>query len=410
MKLAERIIGEVLSSRLSIVNKPVKTDTEMDSYYTISESRGTKVVIPTKDGKYRPIVITSNVNLGSYSTLVFNEDKNISIQYFLDGYLEESMVNKWKSFYVPYGYPDNTVSTKGKPKITIKKDHGWMSKEKFYLWLIGESVLDIVIKTHFPNMAEIEVADSKIKHGDIEFIGFDQKKHKELLDLIDDADSKLKKAGFGNLMYGKIYLVPKANNKKTFVTFADYLKDDDSVRIFDASQSSAMAQPIKTIIHELGHRHYYKKLNTGALDKIRQRFILELSNFNKDQNDKDIKIKADHDGFKIGDILNSKKHGELQFGGVGPRTLNGRKIFYKFYQMKNGQKTSAYLSFEKLVDAIKYFGNQDKVEVSSKNAKVDNMWLPTPYSRTSQIEWFAEVFAFAVMGNNKEILNWIKEL
>lgn len=369
--------------------KAVPHGSDIRNYLVIDQRspRKTKAVVATQGDQYRLIEVNTNISFNMQQ--VFGPDGDIN--YLLKGQLEASMLNSY------------SLAT----KIKIKKDHGWWSKEKMFLWLINEGVPNITIPNFFPEMANMEVSDSVVKSGNVSFVNFDAKKHKSIMDYFMQAEAVIKKQGFGDLVYGKVYMVPKNQLKAS--RYADYIENDDSIRVFDLLQTDIDANPLKTIVHELGHRYYRKTLPIGARSEITKKFN-ELIRGEK----KDDKVKAEE--IKIGTRFFHPKHGEVEYGGFLPKKATAKTLYarksssvHKFFLIKNGEKTTTFLYYKTLAEAMIWLSGTE-AQSSTGLRTSDNVWLPTAYSRTKDTEWFAEIFAFAVLDNNKEVLDWIKDL
>lgn len=388
MKLARAIINEVLNSRnTGLIQFNVRNRTEMDGYYTLNSlrPRATKVIIPYKGDKYRPIEIQTKMYMRS-SMSPFGEDG--SVQHFLVGKFQDQLQS-------------DPFNSKALTTIKVKKDHGWITKEKFYLWLIKEGLPNSVVGQFFPDLADLEVEETVIKQGDVSFIGFDEKKHKALLDFFDKAETTLKKVGFKDLVYGKVFLVPRKNAGMN-VTLADYVEKDDTMRVFDLAQKNN--DTLQTIIHELGHRLYRKRLSADAYRSIRERYAKAIADLKTE-----VTTGSKATLFTVGQRFHHPKFGELEYGGLGGQSLYSNKKSYKFYILKDGQRTNRYLPFKTLEEATIHFSSLESSNKAS-GKKTDNAWMPTSYAMTKDTEWFAEVFSFAVMDNNKEVLDWVKGL
>lgn len=408
MKLAEELIrlipiDEVINaSKLRHSTRMVFNNPDFDRYTVLNQGETTKAVVVNNKDQYRIIELTTNQNLASSNMMIFNDDKNSAIEYLLDGYYEDELVAQTKAFYMRHSLSGGDVPANKLPKIKIKSDSKWIKKEKLYLWLIKEGIPDVQIKIVFPDLINLDSAETSISHGDFTLIGFDENKHKFLLSVIDDSTKLLNKAGFKDISYGKVYLATKKNSSTTR-TLADYISNDDSMRVFDIKTSQE--QSVLTFTHELGHRYYYKRLSPLSRELIGKEFIKNMRLDMEDQKEVNKQIRGSIPDYKVGDKIKDKKYGDLVFSGIGGVNLNSRKMVLKFHLLKNNEKTDKILTFDSMLDAILYF-NKDSLKAKNKA----NPWLPTAYSKTSAVEWFAEIFSYSVVEKNKEILDWIKGL
>jgi len=370
-----------------------KRDTDIkgvDSVYSITlrtKNQPTKVIIFIKDDKVA--IIEPNVKYNIFHSPAFQHLLTLNVETLLLKFetawkMLLSEISKTSHHAYEDVYP-RVLKLYGNGKT---KTYNWMSKAEARALLIKNGILDGQISRDIPDLEIEETEHSTLKHGNITLYGFDEKKNADIIKWLDEAETKLKNVGLGDLVYGKVFLVPKRNS--TNLTLADYSKNDDTIRMFKAAGEKT---PVKTIIHELGHRFYYKKLKTTTLSKIYERYKKEL----KDHQEKvkDIKV-------EVGTKYSLPEKGVLEYAGLGTKTLNGRKYVHKLYILKeDGTRSNRFFAFDSVSDMLHFI---------EKPKSSENPWLPSQYSKKNEVEWFAEIFAYSVLDNSKEVLDWIKSL
>lgn len=424
MKLSKELkhICEVLNtnSLYFLVKQPTK-NTEMDKYLMATNSNGhPRLIIPIKGSgelsKYRPITLMAKTHFGHESQIrkVFNQSGDVfgeegKVDFLTKYKYQVTLYNSIISQNGGDSASDNVVKkVKELTAYKIKKDYGWMDSKEFYLWLIKESVNQPVIDHYFPELKTIKTDAETIKHKDVELIGFDEKKHKDIIDSIDKAEALFKKSGVKNMVYGKIFLVPKRGQRGN-ETMADYTFTSDTMRVFDLGAVKYKDTMLHTLIHELGHRYYYKFITREGQSEVLKSFYERVKAF-KERLTSNVDDVADSFGIKppkVGDVLEHEKFGQVKFVGTSYASLNSRKSFFRFDILdKDGKPTTKYLKFDSLAQATLFFHKNTTVS----NAKKLDKWLPSTYALTSDKEWFAEVFANGIMENDKEVIKWIKDL
>ena len=108
-----------------------------------------------------------------------------------------------------------------------------------------------------------------------EFVGFsfhnvaklDEERLQNTLRHFADAVSKIKNSGFSDVIYGDVYIRPK---RKFYGGL--YYPSEDFVVITEILDNNYSYWE-RVIIHELGHRLYYKKINTNSVDYYYNNFF-----------------------------------------------------------------------------------------------------------------------------------------
>lgn len=257
-------------------------------------------------------------------------------------------------------------------KLAFKNIFLNMTKEKMYHYFLAKQKMhptDFIELFGEISLENVEDVDNfKYKKWDIELfkgVKIDKEKIIQLLDLVE---SKLSSKGFSNLCYGKVVFVRTMTGR----TLADYLHTSDLMRIKTFKRLDN--EMIKTIIHELGHRLYYK----FGIDKRKVYNEFFDSKMKEDGTFKMIK------GERV-------KINKVEF--VVEEDLRDSFIA-KPFQLDKEDLSKFQTTFK-----IK---KVPEIEFLDREVKIEKNYFPTSYSETKDTEWFAELFAFYVLGKLKE--------
>jgi hypothetical protein len=246
------------------------------------------------------------------------------------------------------------------------------------LLTLKESIPVAYLKRYLPELpTDQEGSHQKIGPFDVSFDHENEGERQAIENLIERAVQTLGSAGFGDYLYGKIFVVSKLKGR----TVADYHPSDDSIRL---SHKAKGKEDLRTFIHEIGHRI----LNKGGADypKIKAKFREAVQGFSLE--------------VKPGTILKDKKDGKT-YKYVG-QSFQARSTPYKIKQVltENGETIERG---DYRVSAF-YFTNFEG------DFKINGEWFPTAYSKTNQEEWFCEILSFALTRGDKIFLDFIKEV
>lgn len=228
----------------------------------------------------------------------------------------------------------------------------------------------------FPNVGFSAEEGGKQKVGKFSVYGLVDKNSAKVEALIDKVSSLIQHAGFGHLLYGDIFVVGRGAISRH--TGADYEATQDNIRI--KMPLSSFEKEVESFIHELGHRQSAKFKTDQAA--VSARFF---------------QARAKSPSLHIGDRLRDPSSG-LEFVVSGTKYV-GRKLKYMGYYANN--PSYPLLGDEGIAYWEKISSNDDKHE--------HDVLAVSQYSMTNPSEFFAEVFAVAVLGNNNA-MQWIKEV
>ena len=320
------------------------------------------------------------------------------VQFFLDNFqklLEKSMQTVGDRL----GRPMEDMRKKiGTGKIT--NDTGWDVKENIMLALLKTGVSRSTLLT-VDEFSGVKIKAEKQDIGGFDLVGFTDK-HDELVDVIKKASAELKEKGFGNLIYGTMDMVPSTTKRGAGVVLADYDFTTDAIRVFNVSKKSDEPTAIRTMLHELGHRFYYKFLTQPQRQDLAKKFHDIYA----------AKLKLDRenskDAFKQGDVIQLKDK-KVQYAGLDFVTSGKRKMGYKFVILDAEDKpTGRFYAFDSMIQAVTSIKTLQDDKESLK--KYYHEFMPSDYASTNDREWFAEVFAHGIQNNSKEVLTWLKTL
>jgi len=233
----------------------------------------------------------------------------------------------------------------------------------------------------FPALKEKEVEHHK-QIGGFTFITGNNVSENELEnveELVETASRLLEKVGLGDLLYGKIYVLADMGKH-----LANYLESDDTIRMSNKCRKSPTA--VKTLIHEIGHRLYAKKLSSEAKVAIDKKFCDE--------------IKFVSAAPKIGDVFEDKK-------GVTYKviTMKGSGSLYStklYYVMERSDKPGDQWRVNG-----DYFVGMKRIKGEEHDS---SKWVPSQYSKKNDQEWFCEILGWGLVDNNSTYIKFIKSL
>jgi hypothetical protein len=233
-----------------------------------------------------------------------------------------------------------------------------------------------VVFIHFPELQQAET-ENKVKVGSFELIYNEEKEHTQIEPIVLETEAILKKFGFGKLCYGKLFSTPTIRAGQTL---ADYTDNTDSVRISNKAKKSNEA--IRIMIHELGHRLWYRFLSDKQKQEITDKFY-------EVQKNSDFKI-------SLGDKFVDEKGKIIVVSDyVSGRQGKMQKFVFKYDAMEKSPRFSAAKGYFRRLTPIGKKYEYDPFDV-------------TEYAKTNEKEFFSEVFSFALTQKNKVLLDFIK--
>lgn len=288
------------------------------------------------------------------------------------------------------------------------KDFFFFMEPKAFMDLIltKEALAQSLFKEWFPELGEVS-SEVTTKVDGFEVVSTEGSKFdmKEVEKILDEVSKIMKANGYGEYCYGELQVLPAVRGARTLAT---YEPQSNSVRL-TAKAGKMGGGYVQSMIHELGHRVWYK----GKVDKtkvsMKYREILEKG---RDTN------------IKVGDEYEGKK-GE-HWVVTGSRYV-GRKIYWLIVNQDEKPKEMPQLPpgavagtmDQMLRDQMKNRKTEYRVlpEVLSRWKKLKGEATPerdifdvSVYGRTSVEEFFAEVFAHGLEKGHKELTAWLKEV
>lgn len=269
--------------------------------------------------------------------------------------------------------------------LKFAKDHDYlkkftkMSSSDLAKFLIQkEGMTAKTFKELFPEIKADEGL-GKVDLSGMNILGLEQFKKKDqerFMKDIEKAAGIVRKNGFGHLLYGDVFLV---SGLKRSVA-ADYSPESDTVR-FKIDSKSSDDYITRAFIHELGHRQYYKfKLDTNVL------------------NEKWFEVKDKKPGFEIGTVFVSPSTGE-SIVVDGTKYGRGEYNYTGYYESDPSKKVSIPRAMA---------ANPNLKILKGKVPDIDKFHV-SAYAMTNPSEFWAEVFSFALTGQDKELLSWVKK-
>lgn len=192
-------------------------------------------------------------------------------------------------------------------------------------------------------------------------------------ELIKQAGDILQKHGYSGLAYGKMILTKQIKSKQ----LASYNPAEDTINLW-SGHLKAGKEAVRTILHELGHRLWYK----GAVDK---QPVFQIYS----------EVTSSGESFKIGDEIQSKSTPEKIFKIV--EIKYGRTLQYVV--VKPGQEDPRYI--------IKGASRAGWIKLNSQQKR--SVFDVSGYAHTSVEEFFAEIFGFGLIDSIPEITDFLKK-
>ena len=196
--------------------------------------------------------------------------------------------------------------------------------------------------------------------------------------MLNKATNAISKKGLSKLAYGNVFIVNTLSGGK----LADYMESSDNIRVAVNKLKRVTKDAIGSLIHELGHRNWFKFFNNKA--DVKYRF--------EEAHLDGMGSKVD---LEVGDLVGEKSTGNT-------------------YEIVGNLGLSFYI---KLIDAKskvdkKKIGEKYRVDVKKmqflepigKKKKKENWqsYFPTAYSMKNVEEFYAELFKGWVTGELKD--------
>lgn len=119
-------------------------------------------------------------------------------------------------------------------------------------------------KTH-----DEEGSTTQVKAGSFTLVntaGFDTDIMRNVAEVVEDAERKVRAAGFGQVCYGNVIVANKLSGKTAVQAF--YVNDSDEM--FVRADKDSSDDKVRAVIHELGHRlhHVFHKNKTDKIERL----------------------------------------------------------------------------------------------------------------------------------------------
>lgn len=291
----------------------------------------------------------------------------------------------------------------------------------------------------------IELEDA-VTHGDTENIGDSRvlfpdnmrpSRKQNISKLISATNKVLENSGFGYLTATDILIAPIPKSS----TIGLYYPDTKQIRIDPATR--ALKSSLHTMVHEYGHKYWYEFMDEkakqlviekfkeiSANDSEKMRASLRRQSMSYDIQTANLEKLNDYittigNSIAVGDTLEYKgrKHNLKKYSPYTVINIGDHASGQKHIQVKS---TNGYSIFSGTIGGFvnnKFFlnGKELKVELedTNKNLYTDDgkmvaldSWFPSVYSKKDHEEWFAEVFAFYLLGqlNHTELNAFAKSI
>lgn len=235
-------------------------------------------------------------------------------------------------------------------RITRTKDiYGWIKKNTGVLKLLVEAI-SWKERDKDTNPGVFKIAPF-IVH---DTVGLNEVKRKAVQTLVEVASRELKSSKFSQVLYGDIQIVGNISKTNTLAWY-NYTSDD----VFLRPETKFGPGDVRSLIHELGHRFWFKFATSSVQGTWNQHYSDILYSSGNVQMP------------KPGDVLDMPIQGQKE-----PAIIQG-------------------ITFDKVLLSGGYFIPLKKVREHFR-AKAR---FPTVYASTSAAEYFAEAFANYVLGN-----------
>lgn len=208
----------------------------------------------------------------------------------------------------------------------------------------------------------------------------------EVKKFLNKVTKELNSEGFGKLTGHKVHFVYAMSSSHTL---ADYNLAQKEIRV--KVRKNLTKDHVHSMIHELGHKHYYETLS----GKQRQEISLKYSN---------ILNKSSSDFLDIGDYIQDKEEKDIF------EIVDYKGSFYIGKLIENN--SGKYKETGRYKLAMKYVGAGLIVIKSKRKSRVNKgAYFVSSYSTTSPEEFYAELFTEYVLKSLKpEAFEWFSDL
>ena len=215
--------------------------------------------------------------------------------------------------------------------------------------------------------------------------------------VMGEAAKLLKKRGLGALVYGNVFVYPGARIPGTSGGMAWYRRSDDVMTVAAGSSIFIKKTPrrvLQTVIHELGHRAYYRLMGTRSRKAWEDFF--ELMSGSPPNLDTMIR-RWEHFVSKAEDAKEERRrrHFDLYYTGLTkhhPEEAEWLLIVVQSLGLRNEERYDSYHGFPTKSSKAAFD------QLIARKGEVSVFLEPvTAYSATNPSELFAEVFAHYIL-------------
>jgi len=139
-----------------------------------------------------------------------------------------------------------------------------------------EEAVNFILK-RWGLIASYAQTEESFKHGPFTVwnrYGFRKDEYNDAIKVLDDAAAAIRKAGFGDLLYGNVMLVARRSKQWSYA--GRYNKDSDTIEL--NVESGYRFNAVYTVIHEFGHRHWHK-LTAAQRDRYEDLYAATAGGF-----------------------------------------------------------------------------------------------------------------------------------
>lgn len=266
---------------------------------------------------------------------------------------------------------------------------------------------------------DINQADDLVhqKIGNTELIFPDNmrgKRIQEITKLITEGNRVIEQAGLGVLTKVRMIVAPIQGN---FVGL--YYPTTKNIKIDPAAKATKTA--LKTILHEYGHKWYFEQLSPQGKQAVYNQYMAISKNIPQKQISPERAKELTQYAMNVKSLLQTIKTGD-EIGYIGKnkkyKDAAPYRVIYNTIQelsiisqvrntYKLTGKSQAFIN-----SGFTHNGKPMTVEhpPGSTETEIEAGWFPTEYSRKNNEEWYAELFAYYLMGKLKdqEVIDFIK--
>ena len=309
-------------------------------------------------------------------------DKINYLKQYADSSNLEDVLKRWIKLETKtkYNSPENYYREDDLIPLYLKKVYQLTKKQLFDLLVTKNKLPMSYFEAYYGKMDEGEDISERVKHykygkWDIYLDIKTKRGFDEVQQLLDDVSKELSKKGYSKLCYGKIFLVGSLGNQ----SLADYDPENDDIRVsFKVMKKKNRCSQKIALIHEIGHRNYYKFLSPKQRGESDNKFFTE------------VKLGTPKRSPQRGEIVTSKSFGDRY--KVERREFK-RTIKYIVRLIELGEDTRS-----KTKDLNQLYMLDDKLMgieyIPEGKEEAENTYVPRPYGMKDKLEFYAVLWEF----------------